>query len=153
MELDDEFYDAASPLELFRANEKINARKRHCLAEEIVHLRLVPDSLPQDQDMQTMVRNVVMALAEHGKLIIYEHPLTMKCVAAQRNMRLFEQVIDEIARLQAVCSIDIGTNLQIRFIGDKRVLADIKLLAGSGYGEDNFGNNIPLPEELSYLRR
>ncbi|MEJ2704569.1 MAG: hypothetical protein P8Z79_19215 [Sedimentisphaerales bacterium] len=43
--------------------------------------------------------------------------------------------------------------MEAKFIGDKRVLFDIKLLAESGYGEDNFGNNIPLPEKLSYLRR
>jgi len=33
------------------------------------------------------------------------------------------------------------------------VLADIKLLAESGYGEDKLGNNIPLPEKLAYLRQ
>ena len=40
-----------------------------------------------------------------------------------------------------------------RFHGDRRVLADLKLLAEHGYGEDNFGNNIALPPALSYLRR
>ena len=44
-------------------------------------------------------------------------------------------------------------NLTATFIGDKRVLADIKLLAESGYGEDNFGNNVPLPDKLVCLRR
>jgi hypothetical protein len=45
MEMDEEVYDASSPLELFRANEKINARKRRWLASEIVRLKLV-----QEQD-------------------------------------------------------------------------------------------------------
>jgi hypothetical protein len=100
-----------------------------------------------------MIHNVVMTLAETSKLIIYEHPLTLKDNLPRREARLMEQVTDEIARLQAHGKIDIGTNLKIRFIGDKRVLADIKLLAECGYGEDNFGNNIPLPEGLAYLRR
>ena len=43
--------------------------------------------------------------------------------------------------------------MKVTFIGDKRVLNDIKLLAESGYGEDKFGNNVALPDELSYLRR
>ena len=30
---------------------------------------------------------------------------------------------------------------------------DIALLAESGYGEDDFGNNIPLPDRLRYLRQ
>ena len=41
MELEGESYDARSPLELFRANEKINAQKRRSLASEIVRLNLV----------------------------------------------------------------------------------------------------------------
>jgi hypothetical protein len=39
------------------------------------------------------------------------------------------------------------------FVGDKRVLADIKLLADHNYGEDDFGNNLPLPGRLAYLRK
>jgi hypothetical protein len=38
-------------------------------------------------------------------------------------------------------------------VGDKRVLSDIQLLAQHGYGEDNYGNNVPLPKQLTYLRR
>jgi hypothetical protein len=33
------------------------------------------------------------------------------------------------------------------------VLGDLQLLASNGYGEDAYGNNIALPDELSYLRR
>ena len=43
MLLGDEVYDASSSLDLFRANEKINAQKRRWLAREIVRLNLVPD--------------------------------------------------------------------------------------------------------------
>jgi hypothetical protein len=57
-----------------------------------------------------------------------------------------------MGQLLALGKIDIDIDLTTTFVGDKRVLADIKLLAESGYGEDKFGNNTPLPEELGYLR-
>jgi len=43
MLLGDEVYDASFSLDLFRANEKINAQKRRWLANEIVRLNLVPE--------------------------------------------------------------------------------------------------------------
>ena len=64
-----------------------------------------------------------------------------------------QKVIDEMARLLAMGKIDVDAKLKARFVGDKRVLDAIELLAESGYGEDKFGNNVPLPEELAYLRR
>ena len=64
-----------------------------------------------------------------------------------------EAVIGEISRLQASGKIDIDLDLKVSFVGDKRVLADLSLLADHGYGEDRYGNNIPLPEALGYLRR
>ena len=64
-----------------------------------------------------------------------------------------EQVTDEIAKLQVTGKIDIGTEICAIFTGDKRVLEDIQLLAANGYGEDNSGNNISLPERLTYLRQ
>jgi hypothetical protein len=64
-----------------------------------------------------------------------------------------EQVADEIAKLLVTGKIDIATDIRAVFTGDKRVLEDIKLLAENGYGEDNHGDNIPLPEQLSYLRQ
>ena len=152
MHLGDEQYDAASPLELFRANEKINAIKRRSLAEEILRLNLVPCNVQTD-NIAAFIRKVILTLAEHSKLIIYEHPLKIDEKPIQADTRLLEQVTDEIARLQVTGKIDIGTNLKALFVGDKRVLADIKTLADSGYGEDNFGNNIPLPEGLTYLRK
>ena len=45
------------------------------------------------------------------------------------------------------------TPVTATFRGDRRVLADLELLAANGYGEDAYGNNIALPPELSYLRR
>ena len=40
----------------------------------------------------------------------------------------------------------------VRFEGDVRALADIKILASVNYGEDTMGKDISLPRELSYLR-
>jgi len=152
MELDDEVYDASSPLELFRANEKINARKRRWLCEEIVRLGLVQEGWGQ-KDTKIVVRDVVLALAGRSNLILYEQPLKLPEQPAQKEGKLLEKVIDEMARLLAMGKIDVDAQLTARFIGDKRVLEAIKLLAESGYGEDQFGNNVALPEKLAYLRR
>lgn len=156
LELDGQSYDASSPLELFRANEKINSRKRRSLVREISELPLRQE-VGTPEAMRTAVLEVVFALAERGKLVIYEQPLalsdTLPDALDAREGGLLEHVGAEITRLQATGQIDINTGLTVSFVGDKRVLADIELLAKHGYGEDSFGNNIPLPKELSYLRR
>ena len=152
MQMDEENYDTCSPLELFRANEKINAQKRRWLASEIVHLKLVQEQSGQS-DINAIVRSVVLTLAGQGKLILYEQPLQLPDEPTGKEGTLLEKVIDEMARLLAMGKIDVDAKLTATFIGDKRVLADIKLLAESGYGEDKFGNNVPLPEKLGYLRR
>jgi hypothetical protein len=152
MQMDEEDYDACSPLELFRANEKINAQKRRWLASEIVRLKLVQEQAGRS-DISAIVRGVVLTLAERGKLILYEQPLQLPDEPTGKEGTLLEKVTDEMARLLAMGKIDVDANLTATFIGDKRVLADIKLLAESGYGEDNFGNNVPLSEKLGYLRR
>ena len=51
-----------------------------------------------------------------------------------------------IAFLLAQGKIDLKTNLTVSFEGDRRVLADLEILANCGYGEDNYGNNIVLPQ-------
>jgi len=151
MMLDDDAYDARSPLELFRANEKINAHKRRSLAKEIFRLDLIT---PRSSCtcIESLIRSVVMELAESGKLIIYEHPLRIKTSEHQAEAKLAEQVSDAIARLMLTGKIDIITSIRAVFTGDKRILEDITLLAEHGYGEDSFGNNISLPESLTYLR-
>ncbi|MCK4752242.1 MAG: hypothetical protein KAS75_02265 [Planctomycetes bacterium] len=151
IKLDDESYDAGSTLELFRINEKINAEKRRWLATEIARLQLA-DQEGEQANMESIVRGAILILAERGKLIIYEHPLELSRDLNTKEGVLLKVVADEIARLQATGKIDIEIDLNITFIGDKRVLVDIKLLAENGYGEDNFGNNIALPKALSYLR-
>jgi hypothetical protein len=151
MELDGQYYDANSPMDIFRANERINARKRRWLAAEIGNLRLSVED-PNDHQVRAAVLDVVLKLAEQGKLIIYQQPLNLSNEFSQESI-LLEKVTAEIARLLATGQIDIQTDLNIAFTGDKRVLSDLELLARSGYGEDSFGNNVTLPKELAYLRR
>lgn len=149
MKLGEDVYDASSPLELFRANEKINAHKRRSLAQEIV----LHDLVSKNSDINTIIRDIVLSLAERGNVIIYEHPFQIEARKAESGANVMEQITDEIAKLQVTGKIDIGTDLRAVFVGDKRVLEDIKLLVENGYGEDNFGNNIALPESLTYLRQ
>ncbi len=152
MQLGDETYDASSPLEIFRANEKINAHKRRWLAQEIVRLGLVTEH-QSSTDLGAIVRNVTMALAAEGALILYEQPLKLPDHSATEEGTLVERVLSEMGRLLAMGKIDVATDIQVEFVGDKRVLADIECLAEFGYGEDAFGNNVPLHDRLLYLRR
>ena len=151
MELQGQRYDAGSALELFRANEMINAQKRRSLADKILYLKLIPSKTPSE-DIKQIVRRIVVKLAEQGALIMYEQPLTLSDEPVDKDGTIAEQVISEINRLLLTGKIDVESGLRAKFIGDKRVLADIQLLAESGYGEDSFGNNIDLPEKLEYLR-
>jgi hypothetical protein len=156
MTLDEETYDAASPLDLFRANERINARKRRWLAKEIARIMEDPSAKEWLQEgVSAASREVVMRLADEAKVIVYEHPLQPVESACEpcEGQPLISFVVDAVARLQALGKLDIVTAVHATFRGDRRVLADIEKLAGSGYGEDAYGNNIALPEELRYLRR
>ncbi|MBN2180631.1 MAG: hypothetical protein JW715_01860 [Sedimentisphaerales bacterium] len=152
MRLDEEVYNARLPLDLFRANEKINAQKRRWLTDEIVRLNLVHEEA-ENIDIKSVVLGVVLTLAGRGKIIMYEQPLQLPDEPARRQGSLIEKVIAEMARSLAMGKIDVDAHMNATFVGDKRVLNDIKLLAKSGYGEDKFGNNVPLPEKLGYLRR
>ncbi len=152
MRLGDETYDAGSSLDLFRANEKINAEKRRWLALEIVRLDLLPGK-SDPADIVAVVRNLVLTLAAKGKLILYEQPLQLPDNLCPTEGTVIEKVTAEMGRLLAMGKIDIGTDITATFIGDQRVLEDIRLLAQHGYGEDSFGNNIALPDKLAYLRQ
>jgi hypothetical protein len=152
MTLDDETYDASSPLDLFRANELINAKKRRWLAQEIARIMNGDEDWVLD-GVARVVRDVIMRLAEEGKVIVYEHPLPPVEGKGAEGQPLLTFVVDAVATLQALGKIDIVTTVTATFRGDRRVLADLEALAASGYGEDAYGNNIALPDELRYLRR
>jgi hypothetical protein len=145
-------YNAAIPLDLFRANEMINSEKRKGLSREILKIDTIK-SYSGKEEIRTVVHDVLLKLADKGKIMIYEQPLEISDCKNLSDLTIVEQVRSEVARLLAIGKIDIVTDLKIKFYGDKRVLEDIKLLAHYGYGEDNFGNNIPLPPRLAYLRK
>ncbi|WP_133063260.1 HPr family phosphocarrier protein [Sedimentisphaera salicampi] len=153
MDMLGEEYDARSPLELFRANEAINSEKRKGLNREVLNLD-INRKVDSNTDMRIIVNDLVMTLADQGKMMIYDHPLEISPdINERKEATLIDTIRDEVARLLAVGKVDIVTDLQAHFRGDKRVLEDIKLLAHYGYGEDNHGNNIPLPPSLEYLRK
>jgi len=152
MALEGETYDAASPLDLFRANELINAKKRRWLAQEIARMVEGKDERV-GEDLVRTVRDVLMRLAEEAKVILYEQPLPSLDGQLCDGQPVLSFVVGAIARLQALGKIDIVAPVTVTFRGDRRVLADLQLLASNGYGEDAYGNNISLPSELKYLRR
>jgi len=152
MKMGDESYDAGSPLDLFRANEKINAQKRRWLTEEIVRLNLVQEEL-QKNKITEVVLGIVLTLTGRAKLILYEQPLKLPDEPSFTHGTVLENIVNEIARLLAMGKIDVESHMMAIFEGDKRVINDIRILAEAGYGEDKFGNNVPLPEKLAYLRR
>ncbi|MCK5675208.1 MAG: HPr family phosphocarrier protein, partial [Spirochaetales bacterium] len=79
MEMGDEQYNASSPLELFRANEKINAEKRR-------YIRRLVDSNTFLEDFHNhaarewpkMLQLVILDLMDKEDIILYEKNLSMK---------------------------------------------------------------------------
>ena len=108
---------------------------------------------PLGDDLVRAVRGVVMRLAEEAKIVLYEQPLPPVEGQLGERQPVLSFIVDAVARLQALGKIDIVTSVTVTFRGDRRVLRDLQLLAANGYGEDAYGNNIALPDELSYLRR
>lgn len=153
MDLDGKQFDAGSPLDLFRANEAINARKRRWLAAEIARVHPDRAGALDAAAIEAAVLAIVHRLAGEGRIVLYRQPLQLSDQIGQREGGVLENTVAEIASLQATGQIDIRTDLTVTFIGDKRVLADVDTLARHGYGEDAFGNNVLLPRELCYLRR
>ncbi|MCB1965865.1 MAG: hypothetical protein KDI64_07410 [Candidatus Accumulibacter sp.] len=153
MELDGKLFDAASPLDLFRANESINARKRRWLAAEIARVHPDPAGELDPAAIAEAVLFIVHRLAGEGKIVLYRQPFELSERIGSREGGVLENTVAEIALLQATGQLDIRTDLTVTFMGDKRVLSDVDALARNGYGEDAFGNNVVLPKTLSYLRR
>ncbi|MBT3380204.1 MAG: hypothetical protein HN742_43260 [Lentisphaerae bacterium] len=152
MELDGETYDAGKAIALFRANERINAWKRRQITGEVAQTAAISESR-EDEDLGIAVRRIVLDLAQRNQVVIYEHPLPVKSARRARDLPFEEQILNEINRLLVAGKIDVRGEVRVRFTGDERVLNDLKILAESGYCEDAFGNNTPIPAELSYLKR
>ncbi len=95
---------------------------------------------------------MLIRLAERQVIVIHGHPLPLDSVSERRDIPFDEALRTTIAALLAERKINIESDILVRLTGDRRVLADIRILAEHGYGEDDSGNNVPLPPELGYLR-
>jgi hypothetical protein len=158
MHLGDEVYDAGCVFDLFRANEKINMEKRRLIAKKLVNAQHILPTRPAE--LIPVIKQELKYLIDERAIIEHQELLPEDMIISDLNRREMltpEEVrgcINElITRLLALGKIDIIMPLSVTFIGDKRALEDIEILARTGYGEDARGNNIPMPAELSYLYR
>lgn len=153
MTLDGDKYDAGSPLDLFRANERINAMKRHKLGDSLNRIPGTDLKATADLDLTHLLRSTIVELAGQDIVFIYKRPLEVDPVQPDPAKTVGELFHREIIRLMGAGKLDISLKMTATFTGDKRVLNDLKMLTDNGYCEDAFGNNIPIPPELIYLKR
>ena len=171
MKLEDDTYNAGVSLDLFRANEKLNAFKKRYLTGEVHKLgyhnqhenRPIPHlagpdvqkltDCPDRSDLYKSVHSVIQTLFTQKKIVLYERDHPVEDIVPLDEESTCEYICRALVHLLTVGNIDVIMDIYVTFSGDSRVLRDIKLLADSGYGEDDFGNNLPLPDELSYLRK
>lgn len=156
MQIDDETYDAGSALDIFRANEKISAKKRQLIKKEIKPCE--EKGKISCKEVKPIILGEFNRLIKEGKISTYDD-LTLDdltCTVEEDSIRPEEVkplVAEEIKRIKAAGKIDIKLDIKATFTGDQRVLKDIEVLARSNYGEDDKGNNIELPSEIEYLRK
>jgi len=156
MKLGETIYDASLPLELFRANEELNRRKRDAVARYVMENRLVINDAGATYEsplMKKILRMIFIDLLEKQKIMIYDNDFSFDDLTPYENETLAEFIKRGIALYLAMGKVDIVSGDTVSFTGDMRVLEDIRTLAENGYGEDKFGNNIVLPKNLSYLKR
>ena len=149
-------YNASLPLELFRANEELNRRKRDAVARYVMEHKLIINDAGATYDaplMKKILRVIFLDLLEKQKIMIYDNDFSFEDLSPYENETLAEFIKRGIALYLAMGKIDIVSGDTVLFQGDMRVLEDIRCLAENGYGEDKFGNNIVLPRNLSYLKR
>lgn len=154
MIIDNESYDASNPLELFRVNEKINSVKRKYINEFIAPGSKLDELTMSNLDQWPRIIQLVMLdLMNSGKIILYEKNLSLEGITPEEDETPGEFFKRLLFIFLASGKIDIHSDIHVHFSGDERVLADLKILAENGYGEDKYGNNIMLPKELPYLKR
>ncbi|TFG64538.1 MAG: hypothetical protein E4H36_02675 [Spirochaetales bacterium] len=153
MHLGREEYDAGITLDLFRANEEINARKRRYAAEIINGKQELKVPVPKDaHERKRELQVLFLNMMNRQEIVLYDSNLPFEDLTADEDENLAALVSRYIKHFMSLAKIDIRSDIAITFRGDNRALNDIKLLAENGYGEDEHGNNIVLPAELSYLR-
>jgi len=150
----DKDYDASVTLNLFLANEWVNQLKRKFAFEKLSQLDL--KSLEADiKDgvitAEEAVRQVIRRLANDNVVRILRYPIPVDSIVKRNDGSLDVLVQTVITFLYAQRQLNILYDIKVKFRGDVRVLNDIKILAENGYGENEFGANISLPSQLSYL--
>jgi hypothetical protein len=147
-------YNAGAPLELFRANEEINAMKRRYIAEVLSKKPELQKPAPKDpQQRMQELQILFLDLMNEDIIMLYESNLSFEDLELYEGETMADLASRYIKHFMSIAKIDVRSNLTVTFHGDNRALNDLKLLAENGYGEDKFGNNIVLPKELSYLKR
>ena len=155
MHLEDDSYDASCVFDLFRANEKINMEKRRLVAKKLLSAQHITPAARSA--LPHVIKRELKYLIDEKLIVVHQEilPEDLTVPPIEKEQLLAEDVrsvINEIiTRLLALGKIDIIMPISVTFIGDKRPLRDIEILAEHGYGEDARGNNVPLPEEISYL--
>lgn len=150
LELEDERCDASAPLEIMRVNERINAIKRRTVGRALVEMM---GEIENSSSYREALHEMLLELFREKKLVIYSEDLDLNSIDAADGETLGEYAKRAVAQLLAEGAIDIKADIGVTFRGDKRALDDLRILADTGYGEDQFGKNVPLPAELSYLKR
>jgi hypothetical protein len=152
MRLGNSEYNAASALDMMRANEWVNALKRRAVAELVAKMPLEKPAC-NEWDLQKKVSKAIHQMAENNYIVVYERPLDIGEVSYSPDLPVSASVLETVKLLLFTGKIDVETEITATFVGDERPLNDIEVLAANQYCEDSFGNNIPLPPELPYLRR
>jgi hypothetical protein len=154
MYLGEEHYDASSPLDLFRANEAINATKRRRIGEMLSKRTELQVSLPENYDeLVRELQLLFVRLMNEGLVVMYDTDLSFGDLQVENDPTIGDLAARYVRHFMSIAKMDIKSDITVRFIGDSRALKDLKILAENGYGEDRMGNNIVLPDELSYLSR
>lgn len=153
MYLNNEEYDAGVTLDLFRANEEINAMKRRYIAEIINGKPELKTPVPKDpEERKKELQVLFLNLMNNDEIVLYDSNLPFEDLHLNEQENMAALASRCIRYFMSLAKIDVRSDLTITFRGDNRALNDIKILADHGYGEDKHGNNIVLPAELSYLR-
>ncbi len=150
----DREYDAGESMSLFLANEWINQNKRDYAFERLDHMDISDLESEVKQGLRTKeeaVREIITRMAGDGIVRVLRYPIPVADIVSRHTGTLNEVVRAVIISLTAKRHLDLAVEVKVLFRGDIRVLNDIRILADNGYGENEYGANIPLPTELGYL--
>jgi hypothetical protein len=154
MKLGTKNYNPALPLDLFRANEEINALKRRQIADLLSKRSELQKPLHMSKEgVQKKLQLLFLELARKGDIILYTNNLSFSELGLEQDEPLASLACRFVKLYMSTSKLDVRNQSTVTFSGDSRALADIQELANNGYGEDSWGNNIMLPEALSYLQR